>query len=209
MIAELPTPRLFHLQYDVPDVEAAAAVLADHGLTLHRRVGFVDDERVVLRPDEPVPANFEFQLQTMQAGYVNVTLAEGPPYRCDHIGLYTDAFDAMIDRARDRGWRIDDDDPQRPFIETPWSFRLEVHPTGDEVESTLGSWPDAHLDSVTILTPDQDTRVGLLDVLESIPGLVVRVGDVDRITVPRFHFVGAAVPGPAKITADSLLEPTE
>ncbi|MFB6299814.1 MAG: VOC family protein [Halobacteriales archaeon] len=207
MIAELPSPRLFHLQYNVPDVDAATAVLTEHGLTIHRRVGFVDGDRVVLRPDESIPEEFEFALQTMQVGYVTITLAEGPPYHCDHIGLYTDAFDAMVDRARDRGWTFDDDDPQRPFIETPWSFRIEVHSPGDDVESTLGDWPEAHVDSVTILTPDQDVRVGLLDVLGSIPGLAVRVGDVDHITVPRFSFVGAAVPGPARIDADSLLEP--
>ncbi|MFC4549605.1 MULTISPECIES: VOC family protein [Halorussus] len=173
-----PETRLFHLHYNVPDPSAAGRALADEGIPLRRRFGRVRDESVALAPGDPEPEGFRFRLRTHQRGYVNITLAPGRRPRFDHLGLCTRAFDEVLARAERAGWPVRDPDGRRPFVTTPWGFRVELHRDGSDVESSLGDWDDAHLDKVTAVVPNPEAvRDGFADVFGRVPGLVVRGAD--------------------------------
>ena len=173
-----PETRLFHLHYNVPSPSAAGRALADEGLPLRRRFGRVRDESVALAPGDPEPEDFRFRLQTHQRGYVNLTLAPGRRPRFDHLGLCTRAFDEVLARAERAGWPVRDPDGRRPFVTTPWGFRVELHRDGSDVESSLGDWDEAHLGEVTAVVPNPEAvRDGLGEVFGRVPGLVVRSED--------------------------------
>ena len=169
-----PGTRLFHLHYNAPDVARLEAELTAAGLSLHRRFGWVDDEFRSLEPDEPVPDGWRLHLQTMQAGYANVTLGQGTRFGFDHLGLYTGAFDAIVERARAAGWSVREPDGRRPFVMTPWGFRVELHPDGDDVEATLGSWTDGRIDAVHLAVPDESAVRGAEATVELGPSRVYK-----------------------------------
>lgn len=204
-----PSPRLFHLHFNTPDVDAVETALSDAGFPLHRRFGRIDDDFVALTPDDPIPSGWRFHLETLQRGYVNVTLGRGTRFRFDHLGLYTRGFDAAIDRAEHTGWPVRDPEGRRPFVMTPWRFRIEIHPEGDDVERELGDWSTAHLEEVTLVVSDGGgVRRGLETVIGSVPGLMIRSGDVDRARVTSFTVVGDAFPDAVTVDVPSLVEAT-
>lgn len=206
---EFPTTRLFHLHYNAPDVAHAERALADRGVPLQRRFGRVRGEAVALDPGETEPEDFRLRLQTHQRGYANLTLAPGRALRFDHLGLCTREFDAIVGRAGERGWSVRDPDGRRPFVMTPWGFRVELHRDGSEVESSLGDWDEAHLSEVELRVPNPDeVRDGLGEVFGDVPGLGVESGgerSEDRAFVPRFELGGEAFES-AEIEAAALAQ---
>lgn len=224
---EPPTTRLFHLHYNVPDVTRAERALANHGIPLRQRFGQVRGEAVALDPGESEPEGFRLRLQTHQRGYANVTLAPGRKLRFDHLGLCTAEFDATLDRAKERGWSVRDPGGRRPFVMTPWGFRVELHRDGSDVESSLGDWHEAHLSAVELHVPNPDeVRDGLGEVFGDVPGLSVQSdgsvqpdGDVPgpraqsesdgdgRAFVPRFELGGDAFDGREREIEAAALNP--
>ena len=187
-----PSTRLFHLHYNVPDVTDAERALADRDLPLQRRFGQDRGESVGLAPDDAEPEGFRLRLQTHQRGYANVTLAPGRELRFDHLGLCTGEFDAILARAEQREWSIRDPGGRRPFVTTPWGFRVELHRDGSAVESSLGDWHEAHLSEVELRVSDPDeVRDGLAAVFGDVPGVEIRPGE-GRAFVPRFELGGGA-----------------
>lgn len=194
-IVEIPATRLFHLHYNVPNVRGAERRLADFGLPLHQRFGQVRGESVAFDPDGRIPDGFRLRLQTHQRGYANVTLAPGRELRFDHLELRTAEFDSVVGRAESRGWSVRDPDGRRPFVMTPWGFRVEVHRDGSAVESELGDRDEAHLSAVDLRAPNPDAvRDGLRDVFGGVPGLAVRDGD-GRAFAASFRLDGEAFGG--------------
>lgn len=193
-----PTTRLFHLHYNTPDVDGLEAALADVGLPLHRRFGWDEGEFTSLGPDERRPAAWRLRLETLQRGAVNLTLAPGRRFRFDHLGVVTSDFDHVVDRvSASDDWSIRDPDGRRPFVMTPWGFRVETHPVDGDVASELGSWETARLLDVRLVVPTGATaavKSGLEAVFGSIQGLSVEGGDVERATVPAFTIGGTSFP---------------
>ena len=191
-----PTTRPFHLHFNTPNVSAAERRLESTGLPLRRRFGRVDGEFAALEPDDAVPEAFGLRLQTHQRGYVNLTVAPGRRAHFDHLGLCTSEFDAVVGRveeAEDAGWSIRDPEGRRPFVMTPWGFRVELHRDGSDVESDLGAWSDAHLAEIRLAVPEPDAvREGLEAVFGAVPGLAVERGERERAWVPAFRVEGDA-----------------
>ncbi|WP_458208061.1 VOC family protein [Haladaptatus sp. NG-SE-30] len=203
---QFPT-RLFHLHFNTPDVSGAETRLTDQGVPLYRRFGRVDGEFRVLEADDPVPENFRLRLQNAQRGYVNITLAPGRKPHFDHLGLCTTEFDAICDRADDAGWSVRDRDGRRTFIMTPWRFRVELHPDGNDVEADLGSWDEAHFERVELMIPDTATNPSVKREFESVfstvPGLDILQDD--EVRVPRFRLAGSAFADETRIETCDLL----
>lgn len=188
-----PVTWSFHVHYNVSNVDSLQAALADVGLPLHRRFGWNEEGFTSLTPDEPLPDPWRLHLETLQAGAVNVTLAPGRRFRFDHFGIVTADFDAVVDRAETAGWSVRDADGRRPFVMTPWGFRVEIHRAGDDVASTLGSRRTARIDELRLVVPAAgagDVRNGLRSVFGDLPGLLVEAGDVDRAVVPSVVLAG-------------------
>jgi hypothetical protein len=206
-----PSTRLFHLHYNTPNVDGLEAALADVGIPLHRRFGWDDGAFTSLTADEPVPTAWKLRLETLQTGAVTLTLAPGRQFRFDHLGIVTTTFDTIVDRVRrTEDWSIRDTDGRRPFVMTPWGFRVELHPDDGAVASELGSWERAQLSEVRLVVPAPEAdavRSGLRSVFGSVPGLVVDSGDVDRPTVPSFTLEGSQFDEGRLVDLDSL--PTE
>ncbi|WP_227354295.1 hypothetical protein [Haladaptatus salinisoli] len=199
----IPPTRLFHLHFNTPDVSGAERRLAERGLPLYRRFGRVDGEFRALDADDPVPDDFRLRLQNAQRGYVNVTLAPGRRPRFDHLGLCTTAFDALCDRATERGWSVRDRDGRRTFVMTPWRFRVELHPDGSDVETDLGPWEVAHFERVELTLPDSDADDEFRAVFGDVPGIRIRRGD--DVGAPRFHLAGSAFRDGTQVETDAVL----
>ena len=201
-----PPTRTFHLHFNTPDVSAAERRLSGLGLPLYRRFGRVDGEFVALDASDEVPAGFELRLQNHQIGYVNVTVAPGRKPHFDHLGLCTEEFGHIVNRVEEAGWSIRDPDGRRPFVMTPWGFRVEVHRDGSDVESDLDDWTDAHLSEIRLAVPDPDTvHEGLADVFGAVPGLTVESGARERAWVPGFRIEGGAVPAGIDVDPGAVL----
>lgn len=204
-----PETRLFHLHYHVPDVDHAERVLAEKGLPLHARFGWVDDEMVALGPADEIPEGFRFRLQDSQRGYANVTLTSGKRMQFDHLGIYTTEFESVIDSAEEAGWNVHGIEEPRTFLITPWKFRIEVHREGDRVEDSLGSWEDAHFSEIILTVSNADAvREGLTTVIGDIPGLVVHEEPRGPPHVPQATVSGTVFPEERTIEAH-LLESSE
>jgi hypothetical protein len=193
-----PSTRLFHLHYNTPDVDSLEAALADVGLPLHRRFGWDEGAFTSLGPDDPIPETWKLRLETLQTGAVNLTLAPGRHFRFDHLGVVTSDFEHVVDRVRaSDDWSIRDLDGRRPFVMTPWGFRVETHRVDGDVASELGSWESARLLDVRLVVSTEATtavRSGLEAVFGPIQGLSVEGGDVERATVPAFTIGGTSFP---------------
>ncbi|SFL22288.1 hypothetical protein SAMN04487950_2892 [Halogranum rubrum] len=200
--------RLFHLHYNTPDVDSLETALADTGIPLARRFGWDDGEFTSLAPDDPIPEAWKLRLETLQTGAVNLTLAPGRQFRFDHLGVVTSAFDAVVSRVRRTDdWSIRDADGRRPFVMTPWGFRVELHPEDGDVPAELGSWDVARLTETRLVVPNdevQSVRCGLQSVFGGVSGLVVEAGDVDRPTVPSFTVVGDAFSASRTVDVSAL-----
>lgn len=173
------------------------SALSSVGLPVHQRFGRVDGEFTALLPDEPIPEGWKLHVETLQRGYANVTLGPGSHFRFDHFGIYTtpSEFHDVLDRAEAAGWGVSDRERRRTFVITPWRFRIEIHPTGNEVEAGLGSWSDAHIEQLVLVVPDATVvRSELERTIGSVPGLVIESGDVERSAVPTFTLGGAQFP---------------
>ena len=196
---ELPTTRLFHLHYNVPNVPRAEHALADFGIPLQQRFGRIGGKPIALDPDESEPDGFRLRLQTRQRGYANLTLAPGRELRFDHLGLCSGDFEAIVDRAEERNWSVRNaEGHRRPFVMTPWGFRVELHRDGSAVESSLGDWDEAHLSNVVLRVENPtEVRDELSAVFGDVPGLDVRAAEdaVDRAFVPQFRLDGDASRG--------------
>ncbi|WP_266077623.1 hypothetical protein [Haladaptatus caseinilyticus] len=186
--------RLFHLHFNTPDVRGAERRLANCGLPLNNRFGYVDGEFHALDADDRVPENFRLRLQDAERGYANITLAPGQRPHFDHLGLCTSAFDVICNRAEDAGWSVRDRDGRRTFIMTPWRFRVELQPYGSDVEDALGAWDDAHFETVELTIPTTDEDENATHEFESVfgdvPGVMIRQGD--DAWIPRFRLAGSA-----------------
>lgn len=201
--------RLFHLHFHVPDVAVAAAAIDRIGLPPNARYGAVDGESVRLDPGDPDPDGFRFRLQDHQVGHVNITLTSGPRVRFDHLGVVTDAFDAVLDRARDAGWRVRPNE-RRTFLVTPWGFRVEVHPAGGRIDEGLGTAETAWIDRCELHVADPEAvRSGLSHVLGGMAWGDVRSvedGSTDgAASVPVVELAGTAVDGGVTLRTASLL----
>lgn len=202
MSMDRPTTRPFHLHFNTPNVSAAERRLESTGLPLRRRFGRIDGEFAALDPSDEVPDDFQLRLQTHQRGYVNLTVAPGRRPHFDHLGLCTDEFDAIVERVNGVGWSIRDSEGRRPFVMTPWGFRVELHRDGSDVESDLGAWADAHPAEIRLAVPDPDAvREGLESVFGAVPGLAVERGERERAWVPSFRVGGGAVEADVDVAA--------
>ncbi|SEP20479.1 hypothetical protein SAMN04487948_12120 [Halogranum amylolyticum] len=209
-VSHSPATRLFHLHYNTPDVDGLEAALADVGLPLHRRFGWDDGEFTSLGPDERRPTEWRLRLETLRRGAVDLTLAPGRRFRFDHLGVVTSEFDAVVDRVRraeSEGWSVRDSDGRRPFVITPWGFRVEVHRDDGEVATELVAWETARLLDVRLVVPEEAVeaiRTGLTRVLGPVSELTVASGDVDRPTVPSFTLGGDVLSTPTVVDVASL-----
>lgn len=202
-----PRTRLFHVHYNTPHVDELEAALASRGLPLVRRFGQRNGEHDSLSPDEPVPDDWQFRLETLRRGYVDLSLAPGNRHQFNHFGVCTASFDAVVERAEAAGWSVRDPAGRRTFLRTPWRFRVELHRDGDDVERSLGAWNDAHLSRIELVVPDDDAvRAGLRDVLGDVSGLDVRDGDGQRARVPTFELAGNAFPDRPTIDVEALAD---
>lgn len=200
--------RLFHLHYHVPDIDYAERVLSEQGLPLHTKLGLVDGEMVTFQPDEKIPEEVRFRLQDSQRGYANVTLTAGKRVQFEHIGIITTKFDSILNRAEEAGWYIHGLDKLRTFLTTPWGFRIEIHPEGNQVEESLGSWEDARFAEIVLTVSDAEAvRKGINSVIGSIPGLTIRNKTHERPQVPQATLTGREFPEEQTIQAE-LLEST-
>lgn len=167
--------RLFHLHFNTPAVASAQRALADRGIPLRQRFGQVAGESVALAPDENAPEDFQLRLQSHRQDYVDVTLAPGQRPHFDHLGICTSEFGALTERAERNDWSVRDPNGRRPFVMTPWGFRVEVHRDGSDVESSLGDWETGHLTEVELrVSHPEEVRDGLNRVFGELPGLVVK-----------------------------------
>ncbi len=128
---------LFHYHLvtsELRDVEAR--YVGKLGFELVARYGRVGEEAVAAEPGvswEKLAADgFKLRLTEVEHGAVNVVIQPGHwriP-RVDHLGvaLDEDEFHAVLDRANDRGLRIQEHGGRRTFVSTNAGYRLEVHP---------------------------------------------------------------------------------
>lgn len=179
---------LFHLHFATPDVRGAAGRLTAAGVPLQRRFGSVRGEGVSLGPADPEPPEFRFELQVHRRGAIDVTLAPGRRPHFDHLGLLVSDRDAVLARARDRGWSVREDE-RRPFVTTPpngvrravtsrgdvttpWGFRVEVHDADSPAVQDLGSADEARIETVVLHVRNPDVvRESLEVVFGRIPAL--------------------------------------
>lgn len=205
-----PETRLFHVHVHVPDVDYAAAVLADYGLPVNARYGSVDGEAVALGPDETPPADFRFRLQDSQRGHANVTLTAGPEVSFDHLGIVTSGFDDVVERARKAGWTVQGVDEPRTFLITPWEFRIEIHPETGRIAETLGSWEACRFGEVT-LSHSTPTAVhsGIEAVVGEIPGLHISDQADDGPHLSRAVLVGDDLPEARDLRPEVLAPDTK
>ena len=188
--------RLFHLHFNTPDVPALESWFESVGVPLRRRFGVVRGESVALAPDEDAPDDWRVRLQSHRVGGVDVTLAPGQRHRFDHLGLVTPGFDDVVARAEERGWSVRDPNGRRPFVMTPWGFRVELHSEESDVAGSLGSRDVARFERVELLVPDDEAeavRDGLDEVFGEVSALAVTEGAVERPTVRRFALSGEGV----------------
>ncbi|MFD1512111.1 hypothetical protein [Halomarina rubra] len=188
--------RLFHLHVNTPDVAALESWLDSLGVPLRQRFGILDGESVALAPGEDAPDGWRLRLQSHRVGAVDVTLAPGQRRRFDHLGVVTNAFDDVVVRVEATGWSVRDPDGRRPFVMTPWTFRVEVHRADSDVARSIGPREDARLERVEVLVPEDEAesvRSGLPTVFGELPALAVSGGDVERATLGGFTLAGDRV----------------
>ncbi|MFC7165522.1 hypothetical protein [Halospeciosus flavus] len=100
-----------------------------------------------------------------------MTLAPGRRPHFDHLGLLVSDRDAVLARARDRGWSVRTDE-RRPFVMTPWGFRVEVHDADSPAVQDLGSADEARIETVALHVRNPDVvRESLEVVFGCIPAL--------------------------------------
>ena len=195
--------RLFHLHFNTPDVDALESWFESVGVPLRQRFGVVRGEGVALAPGEDAPDDWRFRLQSHRVGAVDVTLAPGQRHRFDHLGVVSSRFDDVLARAEEQGWSVRDPDGRRPFVMTPWGFRVEVHREESDVARSLGRRADARFARVELLVPDDEAeavRDGLDGVFGEVPALDVVADDLDRPTVRRFALGGEAIETDGTVT---------
>ncbi|MFC7212516.1 VOC family protein [Saliphagus sp. GCM10025334] len=192
---------LFHLHFNTPSVDEAAARLERAGLPLDQRFGSVCGEGVSLEPDDETPDGFRFKLQVHQRGGANVTLAPGRRPHFDHLGLIVDDFEGALDRAESRGWSVRRNE-RRTFVMTPWGFRVEAHPSDGEGVVGLGDVSDCRLEETVLYLPEADAaRAAFVDVFGEVPALRIEPGESAWVET----FVLATSRTSKKVAADELL----
>lgn len=203
-----PETRLYHLHYHVPDVDYAGHVLSEQGLPLHNTFGLGDGEMISLQPDTAIPEEIRFRLYVSQRGYANVTLIPGKHVQFEHLGIITTKFDSIIARAEAAGWYIHGLEKPRTFLNTPWGFRIELHPEGTRIEESLGSWDNARFaEAVLTVSEPEAVEEGIDSVIGDVPSLTIRDQQGSRPHVPQATLTGSEFADRQTIHAE-LLERT-
>ena len=203
-----PCNRIFHLHYHVPDISYAEDALAAYGLPLHARFGWVDEEIIALRPEDDTPDDFQFRLQDSQRGYANVTLTSGKKVQFDHLGIISDDFEGITERADTAGWGVQGIDEPRTFLFTPWGFRVEIHPEGNRVEESLGPWEVCRFKEVILTAPDREpVEDGFDTVIGPLPQLSLQSG-YEQVEVPKASLTGNSVESPIVLQSSHLSDST-
>jgi hypothetical protein len=114
---------------------------------------------------------FRLRLVELGRGAVNVVIQPGhwDVPRVDHFGiaLDEDEYEAVIERAGELGFKIQDHPGKRTFVTTEAGYRLEVHPPRDWIEEALSQADDLHLDEIHVRANDPEEKaVALAEILE-------------------------------------------
>jgi catechol 2,3-dioxygenase-like lactoylglutathione lyase family enzyme len=182
---------LFHYHLVTSNVrEVEARYLAKLGFRLVARYGRVGEEQVHFEAgvpwDELEQKGFRHRLSELERGAVNVVVQPGQwtlP-RVDHVGvaLDDDEFRDVLERATERGLRVQEYPGRRTFIATDAGYRLEVHPQCDWIDELLGAADELLLTELQLRADDPEAKAsalaGLLE-LESSGGAV----EVGKATV--------------------------
>ena len=169
---------LFHYHLvtsELRDVEAR--YVGKLGFELVARYGRVGEEAVAAEPGvswEKLAADgFKLRLTEVEHGAVNVVIQPGHwriP-RVDHLGvaLDEDEFHALLDRANDRGLRIQEHGGRRTFVSTNAGYRLEVHPPREWIDELLARSDELRLTELVLRADDPGTKTQALADLLALP----------------------------------------
>lgn len=163
---------------------------------------------ISLQTDTDIPKEIRFRLYVSQRGYANVSLIPGKHVQFEHLGIITTKFDSIIARAEAAGWYIHGLETPRRFLNTPWGFRIELHPEGTQIEESLGSWDNARFaEAVLTVSEPEAVEEGIDSDIGDVPCLTIRDQPGGRPHVHQATLTGSEFADGQTIHAD-LLERT-
>ncbi len=152
----------------VRDVEAR--YLGKLGFDLVARHGRVGEDTTSFESgygwEELDQLGFKLRLSELERGAVNVVVQPGQwelP-RVDHLGLALDEddFEAVLDRARLRDFRLQAHGGRRTFVFTNAGYRLELHPPRDWLDDLLANQTELKLAELQLLADDPVLKAATL-----------------------------------------------
>jgi len=179
------------------------------GFRLVARHGRIGEEYQSFEPGmswEQLDAlGFKLRLTELERGGVNVVVQPGQweVPRVDHLGLALDEeeFDDVLERAVERGLRVQAHGGRRTFIATNAGYRLEVHPPREWLDELLAAWTDFGLGELQLLADDPTAKA---EALAWLLQLEAGDGSVD-IGSTRISFLPGGPPGRPQLHGELFL----
>lgn len=180
--------QLFHYHLVTSLVrQVEARYVGKLAFNLVARHGRIGDEYQSFEPglswEELDRLGFKLRLTELERGAVNVVVQPGQwelP-RVDHLGLALDEdeFQEVIDRAVERGLRIQAHGGRRTFVATDVGYRLEIHPPREWLDELLAASKELVLSELHLLADDPEAKANVLAELLDTErdGASVAVGD--------------------------------
>jgi hypothetical protein len=167
--------RLFHYHLVTSKVKLVEArYLGRLGFDLVARYGWIGEGTHWFEQgkswEELEAMGFRLRLVELARGAVNVVLQPGhwEVPRVDHVGVALDeeSYEDIIERASDRGLKIQDHPGKRTFITTTVGLRVEVHPPREWIDETLEREDELRLVELHLRAEDPGAKArALADVL--------------------------------------------
>ncbi|KON90134.1 hypothetical protein AF332_27255 [Sporosarcina globispora] len=131
---------LFHYHFWTPHVEETERFYVDHGFQVFQRIGKYQGDFQNFNPplvwDDFREKNILFRIIEARKGTINITFGYGKKIIFDHIGFLISEKeqDLICENAAEMNWSVDRGE-RRTFINTPYSFRIELQTNKDIVDS--------------------------------------------------------------------------
>ncbi|MRX73539.1 hypothetical protein GJU40_15450 [Bacillus lacus] len=131
---------LFHYHIWTPHVEKTEQFYKDQGFRISQRIGRYEGEFQEFSPpltwDDFRDRNILFRIIEARKGTINITFGYGKRTMFDHIGFLVapKELEQVCENAMKLSWKVQKNE-RRTFIETPYSFKIELQTNTDVIDS--------------------------------------------------------------------------